>query len=230
MLENFSEKDLSLDELDQRSKDLGIGGYSILDVEEDIYRERMQRRRQVQKDRVKKRNIEKGLTIVFTGKGKGKTTAALGMALRTIGHGKRVAIIQFIKGGWQPGEIRAFKYFGDLITLQALGEGFTWETQDRSRDKELALSAWNKAIEYLESNDYKLVILDEINIVIKLGYISIEEVLSGISKRPPLTHVVLTGRDAHKELIDKADLVTEMNLIHHPFRELGVKAQKGIEF
>tara|TARA_B100001250_G_scaffold413070_1_gene446009 strand:+ start:2279 stop:2971 length:693 start_codon:yes stop_codon:yes gene_type:complete len=230
MQENESKQDLSLKELDQCSKDLGIGGYLSPDTNEDKYRERMKRRNQIQTDRVQKRNAEKGLIIVFTGKGKGKTTAALGMALRTIGHGKKVAIIQFIKGGWEPGETRAFKFFGDLITWHALGEGFTWETQDRKRDKELALTAWNQAIKYLESNDYKLVILDEINLVIKLGYISFKDVLSGLRKRPSLTHVVLTGRDANKELIEKADLVTEMNLIHHPFREQGVKAQIGIEF
>jgi len=190
----------------------------------------MAKRKEVQQLRVSQRNHEKGLIIVFTGHGKGKTTASLGMAIRTLGHGDSVVIIQFIKGGWEPGEAKALKHFEDKLQWFALGEGFTWETQNRTRDKELALKAWDKAKSFLKSKSYKLVILDEINIAIKLKYIPLEDVLKGIKERPPLTHVVLTGRDAKKELIENADLVTEMNLLRHPFKEQGVKAQAGIEY
>ncbi len=190
----------------------------------------MQKRKEVQKNRIKKRSLKKGLIIVLTGQGKGKTTAALGMALRTLGHGEKVAIIQFIKGGWEPGEAKALRTFQGNLKWLALGEGFTWETQNRAKDKQLALEAWEKALLYIKSPEYKLVILDEINIAIKLGYLSLEQTLSGIKKRPPFLHVVLTGRGAKEELINAADLVTEMTLIRHPFKEQGVKAQKGIEF
>ncbi len=217
-------------DLDRTAKELGIGGNTSPEKDEISYEKRMKRRKEVQEKRLKEKNKEKELIIVFTGSGKGKTTAALGMALRTLGHGESVAIIQFIKGGWEPGEAKALKIFGEALKWHALGEGFTWETQNRKRDKELVEKAWEVSLDYLKSKRYKLVILDEINIAITLGYISLDKVLSGISKRPPLTHVVLTGRGAQKGLIDKADLVTEMHLIHHPFKEQGIKAQRGIEF
>ena len=220
----------SLQNLDKESERLGIGGFSNNHSNEDKYKRRMQQRKEVQSKRVSERGIEKGLKIVFTGQGKGKTTAALGMAIRALGHGENVAIVQFIKGGWEPGESKAFEIYGEQIKWHALGEGFTWETQDRQRDKELANLAWKKSLEYLSSSKYKLVILDEINIAIKLGYLSVNEVIQGIRGRPNLTHVVLTGRGAKNELIDIADLVTEMNLIKHPFKEQGIKAQKGVEF
>ncbi len=220
----------SLQNLDKESERLGIGGFSNNHSNEDKYKRRMQQRKEVQSKRVSERGIEKGLKIVFTGQGKGKTTAALGMAIRALGHGENVAIVQFIKGGWEPGESKAFKIYGEQIKWHALGEGFTWETQDRQRDKELANLAWKKSLEYLSSSKYKLVILDEINIAIKLGYLSVNEVIQGIKGRPNLTHVVLTGRGAKNELIEIADLVTEMNLIKHPFKEQGIKAQKGVEF
>ena len=220
----------SLQNLDKESERLGIGGFSNNHSNEDKYKRRMQQRKEVQSKRVSERGIEKGLKIVFTGQGKGKTTAALGMAIRALGHGENVAIVQFIKGGWEPGESKAFKIYGEQIKWHALGEGFTWETQDRQRDKELANLAWEKSLEYLSSSKYKLVILDEINIAIKLGYLSVNEVIQGIRGRPNLTHVVLTGRGAKNELIEIADLVTEMNLIKHPFKEQGIKAQKGVEF
>ena len=152
------------------------------------------------------------------------------MALRTLGHGENVAIVQFIKGGWQPGETKAFKRFGESIKWHALGEGFTWETQNRRRDQELVANAWQTSLEYLNSKKYKLVILDEVNVALKLGYLEIDQVLEGIGLRPPLTHVALTGRGAPKKLIERADLVTEMTLVHHPFKEQGIKAQAGIEF
>jgi len=220
----------SLQNLDKESERLGIGGFSNNHSNEDKYKRRMQQRKEVQSKRVSERGIEKGLKIVFTGQGKGKTTAALGMAIRALGHGENVAIVQFIKGGWEPGESKAFEIYGEQIKWHALGEGFTWETQDRQRDKELANLAWKKSLEYLSSSKYKLVILDEINIAIKLGYLSVNEVIQGIRGRPNLTHVVLTGRGAKNELIEIADLVTEMNLIKHPFKEQSIKAQKGVEF
>jgi len=220
----------SLQSLDKESERLGIGGFSNNHSDEDKYKRRMQQRKEVQSKRVSERGIEKGLKIVFTGQGKGKTTAALGMAIRALGHGENVAIVQFIKGGWEPGEAKAFQIYGEQIKWHALGEGFTWETQDRQRDKELANVAWKKSLEYLSSSKYKLVILDEINIAIKLGYLSVNEVIEGIKGRPNLTHVVLTGRGAKNELIEIADLVTEMNLIKHPFKQQGIKAQQGVEF
>ena len=223
-------KNNDLNSLDKSSKEIGMGGYLINEKDEQVYRNRMKKRKEIQLKRLEKRNKEKGLIIVFTGNGKGKTTAALGLALRTIGHGHNVAIIQFIKGGWIPGEFEALKSFKKKLKWHSLGEGFTWETQDRNKDKELVNKSWEKALFYLNNKDYKLVILDEINIAIKLGYISIQEVLNGIKNRPSLTHVALTGRGASSSLIDSADLVTEMKLLHHPFREKGIKAQEGIEY
>tara|TARA_Y100001968_G_scaffold310906_1_gene332310 strand:- start:14814 stop:15506 length:693 start_codon:yes stop_codon:yes gene_type:complete len=224
------EQELYLKSLDNNSEELGIGGYLAEEKDQESYRNRMQQRKEVQEKRLKERNKEKGLVIVFTGNGKGKTTASLGLALRSIGHDHNVAIIQFIKGGWSTGEESALKLFGEKLKWHALGEGFTWETQNRTRDKALVCDAWEKALNYLKNESFKLVILDEINIAIKLGYISLEEILIAIKKRPPLTHVVLTGRNASNELIDNADLVTEMKLLHHPFREQGIKAQEGIEY
>ena len=218
------------EDLDLQAKNLGMGGYLSPETKEDKYKERMQKRKIIQTKRLEQRNKEKGLIIIFTGDGKGKTTAAIGMAIRTVGHEKNVAIIQFIKGGWEPGEVKALRNFGQSIDFHAFGEGFTWETQDRKRDKELVSKSWHKALYYLENISYKLVILDEINVAIKLGYISIQEVLNGIKNRPSLTHVALTGRGASSSLIDSADLVTEMKLLHHPFREKGIKAQEGIEY
>lgn len=190
----------------------------------------MERRKQVQDQRVGERNLEKGLVLVHTGLGKGKTTAALGMVLRTLGHGKRVAVVQYIKGAWEPGEALALKRFNDLISWHALGEGFTWETQDRQRDQELVEAAWQQSLRYLQDAEVQLVLLDEVNVALKLGYLPLAWVLEGIEKRPPGTHVVLTGRGAPDGLIERADLVTEMTMVKHPFREQGVKAQQGIEF
>ena len=217
-------------ELDQQAREIGIGGNLAPEKDELAYQDRMKRRKEVQQKRVNESNLKKGLIIVFTGNGKGKTTAALGLALRTLGHGKKVAIVQFIKGAWEPGEAKALKAYGHSLQWHALGEGFTWETQNRVRDKQLVENAWEKSLDYLRSKEQKLVILDEINVAIKLGYLPLDRVISGISERPELTHVALTGRGAPQELIENADLVTEMKLIHHPFREQGVKAQEGIEY
>ena len=221
---------MSTKDLDQSAAELGMGGKLAPEPDDAGYRKRMERRQQVQKQRVEERNKEKGLILVFTGQGKGKTTAGLGLVLRTLGHGERVAIVQFIKGGWEPGEARALKAFGDQVRWHALGEGFTWETQDRERDQQLVETAWQTALEYLRDAAVKLVLLDELNVALKLGYIDADTVITGLRERPALTHVAVTGRGAPAELVDAADLVTEMTLIHHPFREQGVKAQMGIEF
>ena len=216
--------------LDEAAAELGPGGDLAPEADQDGYRRRMARRKEVQQQRVGERNLEKGLVLVFTGDGKGKTTAALGLALRTLGHGDQVAVVQFIKGGWQPGEARALELFGDALHWHALGEGFTWETQDRERDRLLVQQAWARSLEYLADGDRKLVVLDEVNVALKLGYLAPEQVLEGLGRRPPLTHVALTGRGAPPALLERADLVTEMKLVRHPFREQGVKAQAGIEY
>ncbi len=221
---------VSADDLDALAAEIGPGGALAPEREQQAYQARMQRRQQVQRQRVGERNLEKGLVLVFTGDGKGKTTAALGMVLRTLGHGEAVAVVQFIKGGWQPGEAKALELFGDALHWHALGEGFTWETQDRERDRALVQAAWERSLDYLRDADRKLVVLDEVNVALKLGYLDVNQLLEGLAMRPPLTHVALTGRGAPPALLERADLVTEMKMVRHPFREQGVKAQKGIEF
>ncbi|MEY4759614.1 MAG: Cob(I)yrinic acid a,c-diamide adenosyltransferase [Cyanobacteriota bacterium] len=216
--------------LDAVAAELGPGGDLAPEGDADGYRRRMARRKEVQQQRVGERNLEKGLVLVFTGDGKGKTTAALGLVLRTLGHGDAVAVVQFIKGGWQPGEAKALELFGDALAWHALGEGFTWETQDRERDRALVQAAWEQSRSYLADASRKLVVLDEVNVALKLGYLTLEQVLEGLALRPELTHVALTGRGAPPGLVERADLVTEMKLVRHPFREQGVKAQRGIEF
>ena len=217
-------------DLDALAAELGPGGALAPEREQQAYQARMQRRQEVQRQRVGERNLEKGLVLVFTGDGKGKTTAALGLVLRTLGHGEAVAVVQFIKGGWQPGEAKALELFGDALHWHALGEGFTWETQDRERDRALVQTAWERSLSYLADANRKLVVLDEVNVALKLGYLGVDQLLEGLQLRPPLTHVALTGRGAPPALLERADLVTEMKLVRHPFREQGVKAQKGIEF
>lgn len=194
------------------------------------YRSKMQRRQQVQQQRLAERNLEKGLIIIHTGDGKGKTTAALGMVLRSLGHGYQVAIIQFIKGAWEPAEKAVLGQWPDQLSFHALGEGFTWNTQDREKDTQTAQVAWAKALDYINNADYRTILLDEINIALKYGFLSVEQVLAALDQKPPTTHVILTGRGAPAALIEQADLVTEMKLVKHPFREQGVKAQPGIEF
>jgi len=194
------------------------------------YKERMERRKAIQDKRIAETVGEQGLVIVHTGAGKGKTTAALGMVLRSLGHGHRVAIVQFIKGAWEPAEKRAFEPWGDQIVFHATGGGFTWETQDRVRDKEMAQAGWLVARGYLADPTFKLVLLDEVNVALRKDYVSVEQVLEGVDLRPPNTHVVLTGRNAPDELIERADLVTEMTLIKHPLKHKKVRAQAGIEF
>lgn len=171
---------------------------------------------------------EKGLIIVHTGAGKGKTTAAMGMALRCIGHGMKVAIIQFVKGAIPTGEERVLRQLSHGVTFLRMGEGFTWETQDRERDIQAARKAWDTALTYLRDPAYGMVILDELNIVLRNDYLPLEEVLEALRSKPEMLHVVITGRSAKKELMEAADLVTEMGLIKHPFRA-GIKAQKGVD-
>ena len=217
--------------LDNQAKELGIGGKLSPETNESSYKKRMQQRKDVQAERLKNRKVQKGLLIVFTGNGKGKTTASLGMALRTIGHGYKVAIIQFIKGGWTTGEEKALKNLSPNISWHTLGEGFTWETQDRIRDEKFVQEAWQLAKKYIENESYKLIILDEINIATKLGYLDSEEIITFLkSLNNRKNHIVLTGRGASESIINYADLVTEMKLIRHPFKEQGIKAQKCVEF
>lgn len=197
---------------------------------EEQYQRKMQRRKEVQQQRLAQAAQEKGLIIVHTGNGKGKTTAALGMVLRSLGHGYRVAIVQFIKGAWEPAEKAVLSHWTEQLEFHALGEGFTWETQNRQRDLQKAEAAWQTALTYIQNPDFKLVLLDEVNVALKLGYLGITDVLAGLEQKPADSHVILTGRGAPASLIERADLVTEMTLIKHPFREQGVKAQPGIEF
>ena len=227
--EQFSSENIS--KLDHQANKLGIGGMLSPEKDESLYKQRMQQRKDIQSQRIKIRKEKKGLLIVFTGNGKGKTTASLGMALRTIGHGHKVAIIQFIKGGWKTGEEKALKNFSSNISWHSLGEGFTWETQNRIRDEKLVKEAWQLAKDYIKDESYKLIILDEINIATKLGYLTSEEIITFIkSLNKRKNHIVLTGRGASESIINYADLVTEMKLIRHPFKEQGIKAQKCVEF
>ncbi len=172
---------------------------------------------------------ERGLIIVHTGTGKGKSTAAFGLVLRCLGHGMRVGIVQFVKGAWATGERTVLARFPDLVTMRAMGEGFTWETQDRARDIAAARAAWDAAKAMLADPAYRLILLDELNIVLRYDYLPVEEVVAALKGKPRDLHVVVTGRNAKPELIEIADLVTEMKLVKHPFRA-GVKAQAGIEF
>jgi cob(I)alamin adenosyltransferase len=172
---------------------------------------------------------EKGLLIVHTGKGKGKSSSAFGMALRCLGHGMKVGIVQYVKGAWDTGEARFLARFPELCEVKTLGEGFTWETQDRARDVAAAERAWAESALMLADPAYAMVILDEINIALRYEQIPLGPVLDALAARPAMQHVVATGRNAAPELIELADLVTEMTMVKHPFRD-GIKAQKGVEF
>ncbi|MBR2270514.1 cob(I)yrinic acid a,c-diamide adenosyltransferase [Sphingobium sp.] len=172
---------------------------------------------------------EKGLLIVHTGKGKGKTTAALGMVVRMIGHGRKVGVVQFVKGAMTTGEKVVFDAFSEQVEFKPMGEGFTWNTQDRSRDIALAREAWDEVKRMVADPDYALVLADELNIVLRYDYLPLDEVLAVLTGKDAMKHVVVTGRNAPEALIEAADLVTEMTMIKHPFRS-GVKAQAGIEY
>ena len=172
---------------------------------------------------------EKGLVIVNTGKGKGKSTAGFGMVFRALGHGMKIGVVQFVKGSWDTGERWVLEKFPDQVTISALGEGFTWETQDRARDIQMAKDAWEQAKAMILDDNYDMVLCDELNIVLRYDYLPVSEVIDVLKAKAPMKHVIITGRNAKDELIEVADLVTEMEMIKHPFRS-GVKAQKGIEF
>ncbi len=193
------------------------------------------RKRKTVRDRIlATKTIEKGLLIVHTGKGKGKSTAAFGLVVRALGNGLKVGVVQYVKGKWQTGERAVLERFPEQVEIRTMGEGFTWETQDRARDIRAAKNAWEVSRRMIEDcrgdhPKYDLVLLDELNIVLRYGYLDLAEVVGVLSKRPPMLHVVVTGRNARPELVEAADLVTEMTMVKHPFRA-GVKAQKGIEF
>lgn len=198
-------------------------------TEQHEHKARMERLKASVDRRIAEAQQEKGLLIVYTGSGKGKTTAALGMALRCIGHGWKVAVVQFIKGAIDTAEERTLKSFGDQVVFLRMGEGYTWETQDRARDMTHAQQAWQATCEFLHDPSYAMVILDEFNIVLQQGYIQLAEVLPVLGNRPPMQHVVITGRGGSTDLLEHADLVTEMKQVKHPFRK-GIKAQPGVEF
>ena len=191
--------------------------------------EKMRKKKAARDKIIATKTVEKGLTIVHTGKGKGKSTAAFGMVFRAIGNGMKVGVVQFVKGKWGTGERKVLEAFPDQVTLATMGEGFTWETQDRQRDIAAARLAWEKAKQMILDTEHDMVLCDELNIVLRYDYLPLEEVLDVLSLKPPMKHVIITGRNAKDDLIDFADLVTEMEVIKHPFRS-GVKAQVGIEF
>ena len=193
----------------------------------DRHQKRMLRKKEVVDKSIDAATEERGIVIILTGNGKGKSSSAFGMAARALGHGMKVGIVQFIKGSFSTGEEPFFRQF-DNVDYSVMGEGFTWETQDRERDIHTAGLAWNKAAELLADKDIDMVILDELNIVLKYDYLSVDDVLQSLNNRPLMQHVIITGRGADQKLIDMADTVTEMREIKHAFKA-GVKAQKGIE-
>ena len=202
---------------------------TLNDTEGERHRAKMAKRKAVQDAEVAEKKIEKGLLIVHTGAGKGKSTAAFGLALRVLGRGKRIGVVQFIKGAWHSAERDALARFGDQVSWHTMGEGFTWETQDLKRDIAAAERAWAKATELMADPTFSLIILDELNIALRYQYLDLAAVVAALSGRRSDLHVVVTGRNAKPALIAAADLVTEMTLVKHHFAA-GVKAQPGIEF
>jgi cob(I)alamin adenosyltransferase len=198
-------------------------------MDHDEHKAKMERLKASVDRHIEEAQQEKGLLIVYTGAGKGKTTAALGMVLRCIGHGQKVAVVQFIKGAIDTAEERALKSLGERVIFLRMGEGYTWETQDRARDTQFTQQAWKTACEFLRDASYAMIVLDEFNIALQHDYVGLQEVLPVLRDRPPMQHVVITGRGAPAKLIDEADLVTEMKQVKHPFRR-GIKAQPGVEF
>lgn len=196
---------------------------------DERHTEKMKKRQAAHRRIMAEKTVEKGLLIVHTGKGKGKSTAAFGMALRAIGHGMKVGIVQFVKGAMSTGEKVVFDAFPDQVAFLPMGEGFTWDTQDRTRDIAAARAAWNEVKRMIADPAYALVIADELNIVLRYDYLPTDEIVAELAARPAMKHVVVTGRNAPEALIEAADLVTEMTQVKHPFRS-GVKAQAGIEF
>ena len=206
-----------------------VSSPAVDDAEAARHRAKMEKRKAVQDREVAEKTIEKGLLIVHTGPGKGKSTAAFGLALRMLGRGGRVGVVQFIKGAWQTGEQEAFAAFGDRVVWHTMGEVFTWETQDLARDRAAAARAFAKVRELMADETIALLVLDELNIALRYEYLDLGEVVSTLAARRPGLHVVVTGRNAKPELVAAADLVTEMGLVKHHF-SAGVKAQAGIEF
>jgi cob(I)alamin adenosyltransferase len=192
--------------------------------------EKSRKRKEARDRMLADKTVEKGLLIVHTGKGKGKSTAAFGLVARAIGNGLRVGVVQYVKGKWETGERGVLEHFPDQVTIRTMGEGFTWETQDKARDIAAAERAWAVSKEMIADPSYDLVVLDELNIVLRYDYLDLDDVLATLRGRREMLHVVVTGRNAKPELIEAADLVTEMTQIKHPFREQNVRAQKGIEF
>jgi cob(I)alamin adenosyltransferase len=193
------------------------------------HRAKMEKRKHMQDTEAAARTREQGLLMVHTGTGKGKSTAAFGLALRMLGYGRRVGVVQFIKGAWDTGERAALESFGPLVTWHTLGEGFTWNTQDKARDIATCRRAWDQALALMQQPDLALLVLDELNIALRYDYLPLEEVLAALRTRPPALHVVVTGRNARPALVEAADMVTEMTLVKH-HTATGVKAQQGIEF
>lgn len=202
----------------------------MTEAERDAYHaEKMKKKKDARTKILATKTQERGLLIVHTGKGKGKSTAAFGMVFRAIGHGMKVGVVQFVKGAWDTGERDVLLKFPDLVTINAMGEGFTWDIQDRQRDLAAARAAWEQAKRLIADPAYKLVLLDELNICLRYDYLPLDEVVAFLKDKPADKHVIVTGRNAKDELIEIADLVTEMTEIKHHFRA-GVKAQAGIEF
>ncbi len=207
------------------------------ETEEELDRrhaEKMEKKKAARDKILATKTIEKGLLIVHTGKGKGKSTAAFGLATRAVGNGLKVGIVQFVKGVWETGERVVLDKFPDQVTIRSMGEGFTWETKDRQRDLAAARNAWAVALEMIEAcrgpnPAYDMIVLDELNIVLRYESLALDEVVAALNARPDMLHIVVTGRNAKEEMIEAADLVTEMTQIKHPFRS-GVKAQVGIEY
>jgi cob(I)alamin adenosyltransferase len=198
-------------------------------TEHEIHAEKKRRIKAAKDKLYASKTVEKGLLMVHTGTGKGKSTAAWGLVMRTLGHGLRVGVVQFVKGRRETGERQMLARFDDLVTVRVMGEGFTWETQDKARDIKAAQAAWDEAKAMFANPEIHLVVLDELNIVLRYDYLDVNQVLEDLAQRPAMQHVVATGRNAKPELIEAADLVTEMTLVKHPFRE-GVRGQLGVEF
>ena len=191
--------------------------------------EKMKKKKAARDKIIATKTIEKGLTIVHTGKGKGKSTAAFGMVFRALGNGMRVGVVQFVKGKWGTGERVILEKLGDQVEMATMGEGFTWETQDRARDIEAANQAWEKAKAMIMDENLDMVLCDELNIVLRYDYLDVADIIETLKNKPEMKHVIITGRNAKDDLIEFADLVTEMEMTKHPFRS-GVKAQVGIEY
>ncbi len=191
--------------------------------------EKMKKKKVARDKIIATKTREKGLVMVHTGKGKGKSTAAFGMVFRALGNGMKVGVVQFVKGKWQTGERVILEKLGDQVTMTAMGDGFTWETQDRQRDIDAARAAWERAKTMIMDDEHDMVLLDELNIVLRYDYLPVDEIIETLKAKPEMKHVIITGRNAKDELMDFADLVTDMTMIKHPFRD-GVKAQVGVEF